>query len=61
MNPLNMQEMLEKARQMQEQVQTKLNQTVVEASSGAGAVTVTDDTGKTATDTASVTYQYRPR
>ncbi len=36
-----MQEMFEQARQMQEQVQTKLNQTVVEASSGGGAVTVT--------------------
>jgi hypothetical protein len=36
-----MQEMFEQARQMQEQVQTKLSQTVVEASSGGGAVTVT--------------------
>lgn len=41
MNPLKMQEMMEQARQMQEQVQTKLSQTVVEASSGGGAVTVT--------------------
>lgn len=41
MNPLNMQEMLEQARHMQEQVQAKLSQTVVEASSGGGAVTVT--------------------
>jgi nucleoid-associated protein EbfC len=40
-NPLKMQEMMEQARQMQEQVQTKLSQTVVEASSGGGAVTVT--------------------
>jgi nucleoid-associated protein EbfC len=40
-NPLKMQEMLEQARQMQEQVQAKLSQTVVEASSGGGAVTVT--------------------
>jgi nucleoid-associated protein EbfC len=41
MNPLNMHEMLEQARHMQEQVQTKLRQTIVEASSGGGAVTVT--------------------
>lgn len=41
MNPLNMQEMLAQARQMQEQVQNKLSQSVVEASSGGGAVTVT--------------------
>ena len=41
MNPLKLQEMLEQARQMQEQVQVKLSQTVVEASSGGGAVTVT--------------------
>jgi nucleoid-associated protein EbfC len=40
-NPLKMQEMMEQARQMQEQVQTKMSQTVVEASSGGGAVTVT--------------------
>jgi nucleoid-associated protein EbfC len=40
-NPLKMQEMLEQARQMQEQMQAKLSQTVVEASSGGGAVTVT--------------------
>ncbi|HEV2272576.1 MAG TPA: YbaB/EbfC family nucleoid-associated protein [Acidobacteriaceae bacterium] len=32
--------MIEQARQMQEQVQAKLSQTVVEASSGGGAVTV---------------------
>ena len=41
MNPLKMQEMLEQARQMQEQVQQKLGQTVVEGTSGGGAVTVT--------------------
>ena len=40
MNPLKMQEMLEQARNVQEQVQAKLSQTVVEASSGGGAVTV---------------------
>jgi DNA-binding YbaB/EbfC family protein len=39
-NPLNMQEMLVQARQMQDQMKEKLNQTVVEASSGGGAVTV---------------------
>jgi nucleoid-associated protein EbfC len=40
-NPLNLQEMMQQARQIQEQVQAKLSQTVVEASSGGGAVTVT--------------------
>ncbi|TCK75961.1 YbaB/EbfC family nucleoid-associated protein [Acidipila rosea] len=40
MNPLKMQEMLSQAKQMQEQMQQKLSQTVVEASSGGGAVTV---------------------
>jgi DNA-binding YbaB/EbfC family protein len=40
LNPLKMQEMLSQARQMQEQMQQKLSQTVVEASSGGGAVTV---------------------
>lgn len=40
MNPLKMQEMLEQARHMQDQVQEKLRQTVVEATSGGGAVTV---------------------
>ena len=40
MNPLKMQEMLEQARQMQDQMKEKLSQTVVEASSGGGAVTV---------------------
>jgi len=38
-NPLKMQEMLAQAKQMQEQMQEKLGQTVVEASSGGGAVT----------------------
>lgn len=41
MNPQEMQQMIEQARKMQEQVQTRLSQTVVEASSGGGAVTVT--------------------
>jgi DNA-binding YbaB/EbfC family protein len=40
MNPLKMQEMLSQAREMQQQMQQKLSQTVVEASSGGGAVTV---------------------
>ena len=40
MNPLKIQEMLGQAKQMQEQMQQKLAQTVVEASSGGGAVTV---------------------
>jgi nucleoid-associated protein EbfC len=40
-NPFKMQEMLQQARQMQEQMQQKLSHTVVEASSGGGAVTVT--------------------
>jgi DNA-binding YbaB/EbfC family protein len=40
LNPLKIQEMLGQARQMQEQIQEKLAQTVVEASSGGGAVTV---------------------
>jgi nucleoid-associated protein EbfC len=39
-NPLKIQEMLGQAKQMQEQMQQKLAQTVVEASSGGGAVTV---------------------
>jgi DNA-binding YbaB/EbfC family protein len=39
-NPFKMQEMLEQARHMQDQMQEKLSQTVVEASSGGGAVTV---------------------
>ncbi len=36
-----MQEMLEQARRMQEQMQSRLSQSVVEASSGGGAVNVT--------------------
>lgn len=40
MNPMKMQEMLEQARQMQEQVQQKLGQTVVEGTAGGGAVTI---------------------
>lgn len=40
MNPLKLQEMLGQAKQMQEQVQQKLATTVVEASSGGGAITV---------------------
>ena len=40
MNPLKIQEMLGQAKQMQEQMQEKLAQSVVEASSGGGAVTV---------------------
>ncbi len=40
MNPLKMQEMLSQAREMQEQMQQKLSQTIVEATSGGGAVTV---------------------
>ena len=40
MNSLKMQEILGQAREMQEAMQQKLNQTVVEAGSGGGAVTV---------------------
>jgi hypothetical protein len=40
-NPLKMAEMLSKANQMQEEVQRKLADTIVEASSGAGAITAT--------------------
>jgi DNA-binding YbaB/EbfC family protein len=40
-NPLKIQEMLSQANQMQEEVQRKLSQVVVEASSGGGAVTAT--------------------
>ena len=40
-NPLKISEMLSQANQMQEEVQRKLGETVVEASSGGGAVTVT--------------------
>jgi len=39
-NPLKIQEMLGQAKQMQEQMREKLAATVVEASSGGGAVTV---------------------
>jgi DNA-binding YbaB/EbfC family protein len=38
-NPLKIQEMLSQANQMQEDVQRKLGQTVVEGTSGGGAVT----------------------
>jgi DNA-binding YbaB/EbfC family protein len=40
MNPLKIQEMLGQARAMQEQLQQKMSETVVEANSGGGAVTV---------------------
>jgi len=40
-NPLKISEMLSQAGQMQEEVQRKLGETVVEASSGGGAVTAT--------------------
>jgi hypothetical protein len=40
-NPLKIQEMLTQANQMQEEVQRKLAQTVVEGTSGGGAVTAT--------------------
>lgn len=40
-NPLKLQEMLSQASQMQEEVQRKLTQTVIEGTSGGGAVTVT--------------------
>jgi DNA-binding YbaB/EbfC family protein len=40
-NPLKISEMLAQANQMQEEVQRKLGETVVEASSGGGAVTAT--------------------
>ena len=39
-NPLKIPEMLAQANQLQEQVQRKLAETVVEANSGGGAVTV---------------------
>jgi DNA-binding YbaB/EbfC family protein len=41
MNPLKIGEMLSQASQMQEEVQRKLGATVVEGSSGGGAVTAT--------------------
>lgn len=40
-NPLKISEMLSQANQMQEEVQRKLVETVVEATSGGGAVTAT--------------------
>lgn len=40
-NPLKMQEMLQQANQMKDDMQHKLEQTVVEGSSGGGAVTAT--------------------
>jgi DNA-binding YbaB/EbfC family protein len=40
-NPLKLSEMLSQANQMQEEVQRKLAETVVEAASGGGAVTAT--------------------
>jgi hypothetical protein len=40
-NPLKISEMLSQANQMQEEMQRKLGETVVEASSGGGAVTAT--------------------
>ena len=40
MNPLKMQEMLGQAKAMQEQMQRKMSETVVEANSGGGAVAV---------------------
>jgi nucleoid-associated protein EbfC len=39
-NPFKIQEMLGQAKQMQEEVSQKLSQSVIEASSGGGAVTV---------------------
>jgi hypothetical protein len=41
MNPLKMAEMLSQANRMQEEMQRKLGQTIVEATSGGGAVTAT--------------------
>ena len=41
MNPLKIAEMLSQANQMQEEVQRKLSQTIVEGSSGGGAVMAT--------------------
>jgi DNA-binding YbaB/EbfC family protein len=41
LNPLKISEMLSKANEMQEEVQHKLAQTVVEGSSGGGAVSAT--------------------
>jgi DNA-binding YbaB/EbfC family protein len=41
LNPIKISEMLSQASQMQEEVQHKLSQTVVEGTSGGGAVTAT--------------------
>jgi DNA-binding YbaB/EbfC family protein len=41
LNPLKISEMLSQANKMQEEVQQKLGQTVVEGASGGGAVTAT--------------------
>jgi DNA-binding YbaB/EbfC family protein len=41
LNPLKISEMFSQANQMQEEVQRKLEQTVVEGTSGGGAVTAT--------------------
>jgi nucleoid-associated protein EbfC len=40
MNPLKLQEMMSQAKAMQEQLQQKMSETVVEANSGGGAVSV---------------------
>lgn len=40
MDPRQLQEMMSKAQEMQRQMQDKMKQTVVEASSGGGSVTV---------------------
>jgi DNA-binding YbaB/EbfC family protein len=40
-NPLRIPEMLSQANQMQEEIQRKLSETVVEGSSGGGAITAT--------------------
>jgi DNA-binding protein YbaB len=48
-NPLKIPEMLAQANQMQEEIQRKLNQTIVEGTSGGGAVTATMNGKKAAT------------
>ena len=40
MNPLKLQEMMSQAKAMQEQLQQKMTETIVEANSGGGAVSV---------------------
>lgn len=40
-NPLKISEMLSQANQLQEEMQRKLSQTVIEATSGGGAITAT--------------------